>query len=144
VHRANKEREGMQISQSDGKKKRDKDAKYLTRMLILVCIAYVACSIPYRMYDVLMNLPTLKALYDMEDIYWILRYGVEYWTIIDIWYQNYSINFYLYCIGGGRKYRNDVKAVFRDMFAILGCRKQAAPAATAVSMQTRRTTGNTL
>ena len=114
----------MQIAQGDGMKKRDKDAKYLTRMLILVCIAYVACSIPYRMYDVIMSLPIMKTIYAMNDIYWVMRYGVEYWAILALWYQNYSINFYLYCIGGGRKYRNDVKAVFIDLFVALGCRKR--------------------
>jgi hypothetical protein len=40
----------MSAAKAEVKKKRDKDTKYLTRMLILVlgCIAYVLCSIPYR------------------------------------------------------------------------------------------------
>ncbi|XP_064622888.1 uncharacterized protein LOC135485084 isoform X2 [Lineus longissimus] len=136
VHEANKEREVMETSQSQGKKKRNKDTKYLTRMLILVSIAYVALSMPYRLYDAILNLPALKKFYNMRDIYWILRYGVEYCTINEVWYLNFGINFYLYCIGGGRKYRKDVKTVLREVFEMCGCVKPV-PTATIMSLQTR-------
>ena len=115
VRKANEERKKMEVIKEEGKKKREKDTKYLSRMLILVCIAYVTSSIPYRMYDALMNLPELMSLYDFTKVYWILRYQIEYWWLLVLWHQNYSINFFLYCIGGGRKYRNDVKALFRDI-----------------------------
>jgi hypothetical protein len=59
----------------------------------------------------------------MTRLYWVVRYGVEYWFIHEIWYQNYSINFYLYCIGGGRKYRNDVKVVLKELWKRICCRK---------------------
>jgi hypothetical protein len=90
------------------------------------------------MYDAVMNLPALKDIYNMNDMYWILRYGVEYWSILEVWYQNYSVNFYLYCIGGGRKYRNDVKSVVREIFRILRCRKEEQTPTSALSMTTRK------
>ncbi|XP_064651663.1 uncharacterized protein LOC135502639 [Lineus longissimus] len=138
VHKANKERTTMEVAGSKGQKRRDKDTKYLTRMLILVCIAYVMCSIPYRMYDSVMNIPALKDIYNLEDPYWILRYGVEYWVLLEVWYQNYSVNFYLYCIGGGRKYRNDVRTVLKDLYLMIICRGRDTSPTSTLAKATRR------
>jgi hypothetical protein len=107
VHKASKERGKMGVSEQS-QKTLEKETSHLTRMLILVSIAYVLTSIPYRLLDVILGIPQVQAAYNMEDEYWSLRYYCQYYVIEDIWMMNFAINFYLYCIGGGKKYRNDV------------------------------------
>jgi hypothetical protein len=82
-------------------------------MLALVCIAYVVTSIPHRMYDLVVAIPTIKKLYVMTETYWYVRFTCQYWVFLHLWEWNYGINFYLYCIGGGKKYRNDVKNMMK-------------------------------
>jgi preprotein translocase subunit SecG len=105
---ASKESRKMGVSEA-GQKAREKETAYLTRMLILVSVVYILMSIPYRLYDVLIALPEVKDNYSMKDEYDNLRYYTENFIMLQFWNINYGINFYIYCIGGGRKYRNDVK-----------------------------------
>jgi hypothetical protein len=93
----------------EGQETRVKETSHLTRMLILVSIAYVVTSIPYRLYVVIIGIPAISVLYTMNQEYWKLRYYGQHFIIAQFWEMNYGINFYLYCIGGGKKYRNDVK-----------------------------------
>jgi hypothetical protein len=108
LRNASKDRDKMGVSK-EGQKTREKETTYLTRMLILVSIAYVVTSIPYRMYDVVIGLPEVKRHYNMKVEYWKLRFYCQHLIISEFWGLNYGINFYLYCLGGGKKYREDVK-----------------------------------
>jgi hypothetical protein len=99
--------------QSDEKRK---DQQHLTRMLIFVSLAYVVTSIPYRLYYMLMDVPAIGGAYIMEYTYWNLRYHVQVWAVVNLWLYNYAINFYLYCLGGGAKYRKDALDVCKEMF----------------------------
>jgi hypothetical protein len=83
------------------------------RMLLMVSLAYVFCSIPMRMYYLVLESPALKAVYDFKYRYWFIRYSVEYWTVCMLWQMNYAVNFYMYVIGGGQKFRQDVREVVR-------------------------------
>jgi hypothetical protein len=51
----------------------------------------------------------------MTSTYWNLRYNVQLWVVFELWCWNYAVNFYLYCIGGGEKYRRDTKEVLSGM-----------------------------
>jgi hypothetical protein len=92
-----------------------KETRHLTRMLIVVCVVYVFTSIPFRVYDLFLLIPKLQEMYDMKEKYWQLRYLFQYWFLVHFWDWNYAINFYLYCIGGGRKYRAGVIVLFRQI-----------------------------
>jgi hypothetical protein len=117
LHKASKDRDKMGVSKA-GQKTREKETTYLTRMLLLVSVAYVMTSIPFRMYDVIIGIPEVKEIYAQnmkKDEYWSLRYYCQHFIMLNIWEMNFGINFYLYCIGGGKKYRNDVKERMRTM-----------------------------
>jgi preprotein translocase subunit SecG len=105
---ASKAGDQMGVSK-EGQKTRAKETSHLTRMLILVSIAYVVTSIPYRLYDVIIGVEEIIIHYKLQEEYWMLRYYSQDYILAQIWIMNYAINFYLYCIGGGKKYRNDVR-----------------------------------
>jgi hypothetical protein len=105
---ASQERSKMGVSKG-GQETREKETTYLTRMLILVSIAYVITSIPYRLYDIIMGMPEINSIYEMQEEYWNLRFYDQHFILAQVWITNYAINFYLYCIGGGKKYRNDAR-----------------------------------
>ncbi|XP_064633308.1 galanin receptor 2b-like [Lineus longissimus] len=117
---ASKARDKMGVSEK-GKKKSEKESTHLTRMLIIVSIAYVVTSIPYRLYIVIMGAPEVFAPYKLKEEYWSLRFYCQNYILDQFWELNYAINFYLYLIGGGKKYRNDVKEKLRLIFSC--CRK---------------------
>jgi hypothetical protein len=87
---------------------RESETRYLTRMLIIVCVAYVILSLPWRMYDLIISIPHIFEMYDFKQEYWRLRYDLQYVAFVNVWYVNHAVNFYLYVIGGGRKYRRDI------------------------------------
>ncbi|XP_064628955.1 growth hormone secretagogue receptor type 1-like [Lineus longissimus] len=97
-----------------------KETGHLTVMLMFVSLAYVVTTLPFRVFDPIMELPELAAIYDMTQQYWQLRFGIGTFALANIWFFNYAVNFYLYCIFGGRRYRNDAKEV---LHSILWCRK---------------------
>jgi heme/copper-type cytochrome/quinol oxidase subunit 2 len=115
LHNASKKRDKMGINK-ERQKTREKETTYLTRMLILVSIAYVLTSIPFRMYDLIIGIPEVKAAYNFQEEYWSVRYYTQHFIFANIWEMNFGINFYLYCIGGGKKYRNDVKERLGKIF----------------------------
>ncbi|XP_064619894.1 thyrotropin-releasing hormone receptor-like [Lineus longissimus] len=94
--------------------KKNSGSQHLTRMLIFVSFAYIIITLPYRLYHLLMRIPGVG--YDLSVLYWRRRYITEAWTFLAIWLFNYSVNFYLYCLGGGRKYRDDAKQVLKGKF----------------------------
>ena len=87
--------------------------KHLTRMLIFVSLAYVVTSAPLRLYYLLMDIPEIGGpeVYDLSNTYWSLRYHTQMFLLADIFVFNHAINFYLYCLGGGAKYRKDAAEV---------------------------------
>jgi hypothetical protein len=87
----------------------------LTFMLIFVSLAYIMTSLPYRLDAVVMDIEAIDAMYDLTQEYWRLRRGVELYILINLWFYNYAVNFYLYCIGGGQRYRNDIRKLFADV-----------------------------
>jgi hypothetical protein len=125
VRNAAKERSKLsqQQQQQQGGKDQQKDTQFLTRMLIFVSCAYVLTSLPYRIFHVIIDTPAVSEIYDMDNIYWNLRYNIEVWFFFDWWCCNYCINFYLYCIGGGQRYRDDTKAVVKEMWKYICCKR---------------------
>ncbi|XP_064620337.1 uncharacterized protein LOC135483397 [Lineus longissimus] len=102
--------------QKGGHRSREKDTTYITRMLIIVCFAYVMTSMPYRLSLTLIDgIQALRQLYDMNLTYWKVRYAALAWITSNLWHLNYAINFYLYCVAGGARYRNDVKRFFHKV-----------------------------
>jgi hypothetical protein len=112
VRSASLRRKEMGVAEAVAKTQ-GKETRHLTRMLILVCIAFIVTSIPYRLYTIVLSIPALKRMYDLKNVYWFIRYTMQHYILLDIWHWNYGINFYLYCIGGGRKFRTDVKRLFQ-------------------------------
>jgi preprotein translocase subunit SecG len=76
VKEASKERAQMSSAMGQGQEKR-KEEQHLTRMLVFVSIAYVVTSIPYRLFAVFLEIPSVQEMYNMDDVYWNLRYQVE-------------------------------------------------------------------
>jgi hypothetical protein len=114
VKRAENKRKQMAETsggKDENKKSRDKESKYMMRMLMLVSLAYVLCSIPMRVYDLILQIPAVGSKYDLTDMYWFLRFNIEYWTLGLLWEANYAVNFYMYSIGGGKKFRNDASEI---------------------------------
>jgi hypothetical protein len=78
----------------------------LTVLLLMTSLAYLICSIPKRVGDIFIK-------YDMSQIYWSTRYWFEWRIFSELWSFNFAINFYIYFLGGGRKFRQDSIEVFR-------------------------------
>jgi hypothetical protein len=118
--RAAAEKRGAMGQDDKGKKTQAKEIKYLTRMMIIVCLAYAILSLPWRLYDFMLLIPAIGDHYKTETSkYWHWRYLFETWVLLHVWDWNYGINFYLYCIGGGKKYRSEVAR-------LLCCKKATA------------------
>jgi hypothetical protein len=114
ILKAKKDRTKLVSSQMDN----SSDSRRLTVMLVFVSLAYLVTSLPYRLYDPIMEIPALADIYDMTRHYWRLRSGIGMLVVANLWFCNYAVNFYLYCIGGGGRYRNDAKYVLR---ALISC-----------------------
>jgi hypothetical protein len=94
---------------------KQKETAYLTRMLMFVSFAYVIITLPYRLFHVCMKIPVIAEIYDMTDPYWREKYALGAWILHIVWCLNNSLNFYLYCMGGGRRYREDALNVMRAL-----------------------------
>jgi hypothetical protein len=103
------------IKQDKSRDRNQKDTTYLTRMLIAVSFAYFLLTMPYRLNHLVLKIPAVAAMYDMKDIYWRMRYVLQAWLLMNVWNYNFAINFFLYCIGGGRRYRNDAREVLKRL-----------------------------
>jgi hypothetical protein len=112
IANASKKRTEMGVTKEVAKT-HGKETRHLTRMLIFISIVFIVTSLPYRLHDLVLAVPALRAIYDLSDTYWFLRYMTQYYLVIGIWHWNYGINFYLYCLGGGKKYREDVRRLFK-------------------------------
>ena len=104
VNRAAKERKKMKLN-APAKAGKIQEAN-LTTMLLMTSFAYILCSVPKRMIQ------ALSADYDMTDPYWSARYWLQWWVGAELWHVKFGINFYVYFLGGGHKFRKDAKEVF--------------------------------
>jgi hypothetical protein len=111
LHAASKRR--LEMSQG-AQKTGEKEANHLTRMLLLVCFAYVVTSVPYRLHD-LIGLPLIEMHHDSSAPYWKLRYETQRYILHWVWEWNYVLNFYLYFVGGGKKFRRDFLNVIQSL-----------------------------
>ncbi|XP_064619896.1 probable G-protein coupled receptor 139 [Lineus longissimus] len=100
----------------DSNQQKNKDSQHLTRMLLFVSFAYVIITLPYRLTHMLIKIPAISNTFDMTTLLGRTEYVVLLWGMGNIWMCNYCINFYLYCLGGGRRYRTDAKQLFREFF----------------------------
>jgi hypothetical protein len=109
IHRAASARKKMQSNPE----RKSKEAN-LTAVLLLTSLSYLVCSLPLRFYETLVH-------YDLSDPYWAARYSFQWWICGEIWHINFAINFYIYFLGGGGKFRKDAREV------LFGCclRKRA-------------------
>ncbi|XP_064622786.1 C-C chemokine receptor type 3-like [Lineus longissimus] len=109
VRRASKKRKKMDLSKSHRKSKEPN----LTALLLVTSFAYFVCSIPKRIYEAIV--PAFIQ-YDLDDPYWGTRYWLQWWIFTEIWHLNFAINFYVYFLGGGAKFRRDAKEIFTKYF----------------------------
>ena len=109
VKRAEKRRNKMVASSAEH------EAKYLMRMLLLVSLAYVFLSSSVRLFRLVVRAPNSKAVQDVGERYRLfLNYSLQYWAIANLWASNYAINFFMYLLGGGKRFRNDAKEIFHS------------------------------
>jgi hypothetical protein len=98
-----------------------KGTAHLTKMLISVSGAYLLTSLPYRLFFVSLVIPQVAAQFDnSKNTCDFMLYNVIVATLFYWWCFNFSVNFYTYCLGGGRKYRQDIKELLANM-----CRRNA-------------------
>jgi neuromedin U receptor 2 len=88
-----------------------KEDQHLTRMLIFISVAYIILCSPYSIYEIVFSTPEVTAAYDISDIYWLLRRELIHWSMSLLTSTNSAINFYLYILGGGKKFRSDALKV---------------------------------
>ncbi|XP_064639443.1 FMRFamide peptide receptor frpr-18-like [Lineus longissimus] len=86
--------------------------KHLTRMLLLVSLAFVLCCAPYTLFEIFYKILALVGAVDYS-AYWTIRMGVIGWGTAAITQANHAVNFYLYVLGGGKKFRTDAINVLR-------------------------------
>ncbi|XP_064622240.1 C-C chemokine receptor type 5-like [Lineus longissimus] len=91
----------------------EKNTHYLTRMLIFVSFAFVIFTLPYRLCHLIQMIPQLG--YDLSKVYERERYVTMVWSLAIAWELNYAVNFFLYCIGGGQRYRNDTLEILQKL-----------------------------
>jgi hypothetical protein len=84
-------------------------------MLIFVSLAYVVLTLPRRLAHTFMTIPAIARTYDLTVLYWRKKYMTVLWSVTFVWMSNHAVNFYMYCIGGGRKYRKDAREVLKQM-----------------------------
>jgi hypothetical protein len=102
-----------------------KDSQNLTAMLLFVSIAYLVTTLPYRVITPIIHIPEIAAIYDMTRLYWRLRLLFGVLATANLWFCNNAVNFYLYCIGGGKRYRNDTKEVIGQLLQCLFIKHQS-------------------
>jgi hypothetical protein len=100
------------IRMTQGVLNTDSDGRYLNRMLILVSVVFIVCTLPVAVPELLWEIPSFQMRYDTRYRYWMLRIHLESWCLIALIDCNHAINFYLYVLGGGKNYRKSVKQLF--------------------------------
>jgi hypothetical protein len=122
VKQATKKRLKLEQTQSS-KHRHERETAYLTRMLISISAAYIMTSLPLRIHYFVMDIPEVASMYDFSNPYWNLRYLLENAILGTLWFTNHAINFYLYIVAGGSKFRNDTKQILWKLTCC--CRKMS-------------------
>ncbi|XP_064630682.1 growth hormone secretagogue receptor type 1-like [Lineus longissimus] len=116
IRKASRDRAKMGVGTGKDSQKRESQ---LTSMLILVSVAYLVFTIPHKLFYQLFNaIPAVNAPYDMSNIYWNLKFNIIVVLLFNIWLCNHAVNFFLYCIAGGRGYREDTKRALKSIFCM--------------------------
>ena len=116
IRAAAKARLKMQNRGDNIPEKARNESEFLTRMLIFASLAYVVTSIPYRLFQVILQIPQIQAQFDMNDFCDFIFYIITITACYALWVWNFAVNFYMYVIGGGKRYRKDVKEIFDQCF----------------------------
>ncbi|XP_064651352.1 growth hormone secretagogue receptor type 1-like [Lineus longissimus] len=97
---------------------------HLTRMLILVSVAYIILCLPDAVNELVFSIPEVSSQYVMSSDYWRTRAVLIGWTLAQVSAMNHAVNFFLYVLGGGKTYRQDVKKLFTGCLNQLPITKQ--------------------
>jgi hypothetical protein len=106
VNRAARRRKKMKLDAA-GKSGQTKDAN-LTGMLLMASLAYLVCSCPKRGYEAV-----AATDFDENDRATTAVYWLGFHIVSDVWILNFAVNFYMYFLGGGKKFRQDARDIFR-------------------------------
>jgi hypothetical protein len=107
VSRAARRRRKMKSEAAVGKHGKTKDAN-LSGILLMTSLAYLVCSCPKRGYESL-----AATNYDENDRAATALYWLGFWIVTELWILNFAVNFYMYFLGGGKKFRQDARHIFR-------------------------------
>jgi hypothetical protein len=115
VRQASRRRAKMGVEQ--GKEKRDR-VNQLTSILIVVSAAYLITTLPLRLFYAMLKIPEVGGMYNMKVAYWNVLHNIFAHLFNDIWMCNHAVNFYLYCLAGGKGYRKDAKEMLTSLCCI--------------------------
>ena len=110
----------------DAAKKREKDMKSLTKMLIVVCVAFVTFSVPTCIY--LIIAPYVFTRTSAHDI---AKRRLTWVIVASFLYCNNTLNFIIYCISGSL-FRQELHGLFVQVkLSVLKCiRRRIVPTET--------------
>ena len=108
VKKASKTR--LTLQSTTGKEGKD-ESQHLMRMLISVSMAYLVTAAPYRLVLIATLIPEVAAYFDISNICYFALYNMIVACLYTIWISNHAVNFYMYCLGGGARYKKDLAEV---------------------------------
>ncbi|XP_064635523.1 delta-type opioid receptor-like [Lineus longissimus] len=94
----------------------DKSDNQLTRILVVVSVAYFVTTLPYRLFLAAFGIPEVADMYDMKDPFWNILFNTLDHFLFGVWLCNHAVNFYLYCLAGGKRYREDTNMILVKLF----------------------------
>jgi hypothetical protein len=107
VNRAARRRKKMKSEAAAEKPGKAKDAN-LTGILFMTSLAYLVCSCPKRAYEAV-----AATNYDETDRGATALYWLAFHIVSELWILNFAVNFYMYFLGGGKKFRQDARDIFK-------------------------------
>jgi hypothetical protein len=108
VRRAANQRKEMSAADMTSQKSRLQE-RSITKMLLFVSFAFLICQFPYRVYHTMFEIPGVMTMYDKNSYYWNTRSLLQKIVFTELFMASFAINFYLYFLGGGQKFRQDTK-----------------------------------
>lgn len=95
-------------SQNAEDRRKDVQKKTFIRMTLLVSTVFILLTGPFTMYRSVLSIdPSIGKNLSAANYLLVMK------ILQKIWLLNTSVNFYLYLLGGGRKFRNDLFALFK-------------------------------
>lgn len=89
----------------EGTDKKSSDKSRLTKMTVMSSIAFISLTVPYSLYRLYFTFSKGTTAYENFMRSLILQ------TLLKTTLANYAINFYLYIVGGGKRFRDDVSNI---------------------------------